>query len=114
MNRGRITMRTCLSARLALAVAVCLGLAGAAFAQLEKATPEKIDKDIKDMKAGGNARAFAMQRLDKYEAPLADKQAEVADLLIKMVRAEKSYDAMRALAVWATDAELKEVKDYLG
>jgi hypothetical protein len=33
---------------------------------------------------------------------------------MKLVKDDKSYDAMRALSVWATDAELKEIKEYLG
>src|SRR5439155_14690271 len=107
-------MRTSWVARLALAAGVCLGFAGSASAQLKKATPEQIDKDVKALKAGGNARTFALRRLDKYDGPLADKQAEVAALLMKLVKDDKSYDAMRPLAVWATDDELKQIKEYLG
>jgi len=100
--------------RSTLVVGVWLALVGGVSAQLKKATPELIDKDIKDLKAGGNARTFAFHRLDKYEAPLPEKQAEVAELLMKLVKADKSYDAMVALSVWATEAELKEIPEYLG
>ncbi len=92
---------------------ISVGTVNNAYAQLVKATPEQIDKDIKALIAGGNGRSFALKRLDKYEAPLEEKQAEVAGLLMKLVKDDKSYDAMRALSVWATETELKEIKDYL-
>jgi HEAT repeat protein len=83
-------------------------------AQLVKATPELIDKDVKAVKAGGNARTFAVKRLGNYEAPLAERQAEVAELLMKLVNDSKSYNAIRSLSVWAREEELKALKELLG
>src|SRR5438874_2439953 len=91
---------------LLVAVGVALGVATPASAQLVKPTPELIEKDVKALVAGGNGRTFALRRLDKYDGPLPERQEEVAALLLKLVKEDKSYDAMRALSVWATEAEL--------
>jgi hypothetical protein len=96
---------------LAVGVLACGG--GPAAAQLKKATPEQIDKDVKAVVAGGNARTFALKRLGGYEAPLEEKQAAVAELLMKLVKDSKDYNACRSLAVWATEAELKALVEYL-
>ncbi|QJW98735.1 hypothetical protein [Frigoriglobus tundricola] len=99
--------------RILVAVGALACAAGNAGAQLKKPTPEQIDKDIKAVVAGGNGRTFALKRLGEYEAPLEDKQKEVAELLMKLVKDSKDYNACRSLAVWATDTELKALIEFL-
>src|SRR5262245_33080724 len=96
-------------------VTVSLCLASPATAQ-KKATLEDILIDIKAVTAGGNARNFAIKRLMKYDGPLPEKQAEVGALLLKIVNEnqDRAYDAMLALSVWATETELKGIKEYVG
>jgi hypothetical protein len=96
-------------------VAAMSATTGQALAQ-KKATPESVAADIKGVTSGGNSRYFAVNRLKDYEAPLPEKQAEVAALLMKIVKdkGDRAFDCMLALGVWATDTELKEVKEYLG
>jgi hypothetical protein len=96
-------------------VGVNLCLASPVSAQ-KKPTLEGVTKDINAVIAGSNARYYAVKRLAEYDGPLPEKQAEVAALLLKTVKEnqDRAYDCMLALGVWATEAELKEVREYLG
>lgn len=106
-------MSTRLTSRLILVIGLAIAVTSSANAQLIKPTPEQIDKDIKALIDGGNARTFALRRLDKYSGPLEDKQEEVATLLLKLVKIDKNNDAIRALSVWAREPELKALRDYM-
>lgn len=99
---------------LLLGVGFYCAFAGKAAGQEKKPNLAQLEKDITAAQSANPAmRTLAIRRLANYPAPVAEKHAEVAALLMKRVKDGKDYDAMRALAIWATPTEAKVIPDFL-
>jgi uncharacterized Tic20 family protein len=81
------------------------------------APADQLSRDIEDAQSRTNpvARHYALERLKNYDAPVPERQEEVAALLMSNIKGNRDpYLSCMGLVVWATPRELAEMPTYLG